>query len=69
MCAGAIAWAQIRRVVIGTADPKRGYTAYTSRAPFHARASVTTGVLAQECAQLMRDFFAARRPARTKNRD
>lgn len=61
MCAGAIAWAQIRRVVIGAADPKRGYTAYTSRPPFHPRAMVTEGVLAEECAELMTHFFRARR--------
>ncbi len=61
MCAGAIAWAQIRRIVIGASDPKRGYAAFTARQPFHPRATVTTGVLEQECARLMTDFFRSRR--------
>ncbi len=57
MCAGAIAWAQIGRIVIGCADPKRGYTAFTSRSPFHPRAIVTAGVLEDECRALMQSFF------------
>lgn len=61
MCAGAIAWAQIPRIVIGTKDPKRGYTSYVCRKPFHPRATVTEGVLAEECAAVMREFFSLRR--------
>jgi len=61
MCAGAIGWSRIGRIVIGTPDPKRGYTAFNCTNPFHPRATVTTGVLADECAALMRDFFAAKR--------
>ena len=61
MCAGAIAWAQIPRIVVGASDPKRGYSAYVCRKPFHPRATVTEGVLADECAILMRDFFRLRR--------
>lgn len=61
MCAGAIAWAQIPRIVIGTPDAKRGYATYVSRPPFHPRATVTTGVLAEECASLMQSFFRLRR--------
>lgn len=61
MCAGAIGWAQIPRIVIGTADSKRGYTTFVSRQPFHPRATVTEGVLGDECASLMRNFFAAKR--------
>ena len=60
MCAGAIAWAQISRIVYGAKDDKRGYSTYTE-APFHPRATVTGGVLADECATLMKDFFAHRR--------
>lgn len=60
MCAGAIAWAQVKRIVYGASDTKRGYTVYTE-APFHPRATVTGGVLENECAQLMKDFFARRR--------
>lgn len=61
MCAGAIAWAQIPRIVVGTPDPKRGYTAFVCRKPFHPKATVTEGVLADECASLMQDFFRLRR--------
>lgn len=60
MCAGAIAWAQVRRIVYGASDVKRGYSIYTPR-PFHPRAMVTAGVLEEECAALMKDFFAKRR--------
>lgn len=56
MCAGAIAWAQVSRIVIGAPDPKRGYSAYMP-APFHPRATVTTGVLADECSSLVTEFF------------
>ncbi len=61
MCAGAIGWAQISRVVYGAADEKRGYSTYVNRSPFHPKATVTSGVLADECAELMRTFFQSRR--------
>lgn len=61
MCAGAIGWSQISRVVYGASDAKRGYTCVTSRPPFHPKAVVTDGVLAHECAALMRSFFASKR--------
>ncbi len=63
MCAGAIGWAQIGRIVIGTADPKRGYSTIlrAGATPFHPKAQITTGVLAEECAALMRGFFSVRR--------
>ena len=61
MCAGAIAWAQIKRIVIGAPDTKRGYSTYVSRKPFHPKATVTEGVLGEECAALMRSFFAGKR--------
>lgn len=61
MCAGAIGWSQIGRIVIGASDDKRGYSAYTSRSPFHPRAKVTAGVMADECSRHMREFFARRR--------
>lgn len=61
MCAGAIGWSQLRRVVYGAPDAKRGYTGIMSRSPFHPKCTVTSGVLADECASLMRAFFAARR--------
>lgn len=61
MCAGAIAWAQLRRVVIGCADPKRGYSSQTKGSPFHPRSEVVQGVLGDECRALMQDFFRKRR--------
>lgn len=66
MCAGAIAWSQCSRVVYGTPDLKRGYSSYFNLAPappfpFHPKATVTTGVLADECADLMRRFFRSKR--------
>lgn len=56
MCAGALAWSQIDRVVYGADDPKRGYTTVGGRI-FHPKTEVTRGVLAAECEQLMREFF------------
>lgn len=63
MCAGAIGWSQVGRVVYGASDSKRGYTTFCTppKTPLHPRTTVVTGVLADECAALMRDFFAARR--------
>ena len=56
MCAGAIGWSQLPRIVFGASDPKRGYQTYAPRA-FHPKAMVTGGVLEEECGQLVRDFF------------
>jgi tRNA(adenine34) deaminase len=64
MCAGAIGWAQVGRIVYGASDPKRGYAVMTSGSksgPFHPKATVTAGVLAEECSELMKQFFAGRR--------
>lgn len=61
MCAGAIAWSQLRRIVYGAADEKRGYSVLTYESPFHPRAEIIAGVLADECASLMRAFFRQRR--------
>ena len=60
MCAGAIGWRQLPRIVYGASDPKRGYSRMAS-APFHPKAKVTAGVLADECSALMKDFFARKR--------
>ncbi|MCC8071278.1 MAG: nucleoside deaminase [Bacteroidales bacterium] len=60
MCAGAIAWSQIGRIVYGASDTKRGYQVYTPR-PFHPKATVEGGVLAEECGFLMKQFFGKRR--------
>lgn len=60
MCAGAIGWAQVPRIVYGAADPKRGFTTFAPKA-LHPKAELTAGVLEKDCAQLMTDFFRARR--------
>lgn len=60
MCAGAIGWAQIGRVVYGTPDEKRGFQRYAPEA-LHPRCTVTQGVLETECRELMQTFFAAKR--------
>jgi len=60
MCAGALGWAQIPRIVYGTADPKRGYHEFAPRA-LHPKCSVTAGILEEECRLLMQDFFKNRR--------
>lgn len=60
MCAGAIAWAQVARLVFGAGDEKRGYRRYAPHA-LHPKTTVVEGVLADECAALMKDFFVARR--------
>ena len=60
MCAGAIGWAQLKCLVYGAEDEKRGYLRYAPQA-LHPKTEVISGVLADECAALMKDFFAARR--------
>ena len=60
MCAGAIGWSQIRRVVYGCPDEKRGFSRFAPRA-LHAKCSVTSGILEQECRSLMQQFFKQHR--------
>ncbi|MBR4433992.1 MAG: nucleoside deaminase [Bacteroidaceae bacterium] len=60
MCAGAIAWAQVSRLVWGTDDEKRGYRR-TAPDALHPRTEVVMGVLADDCAALMTQFFRERR--------
>ncbi len=60
MCAAALAWAQIPRIVYGADDPRRGYSLF-SPGLLHPRTQVTKGILQSECATLMKDFFKARR--------
>ena len=57
MCAGAIAWSQVGRVVYGADDPKRGYTTVQG-AILHPKTVVERGVLGAECEQLMKEFFS-----------
>lgn len=60
MCAGAIGWAQLSRVVFGASDNKRGYRRFAPEA-LHPKTRVEQGVLADECAALMKSFFKQRR--------
>lgn len=60
MCAGAIGWSQMGKLVFGAVDEKRGYRRYAPQA-LHPKTEVVTGVKAEECAQLMKDFFKKKR--------
>lgn len=60
MCAGAIGWAQVKRVVYGAADEKRGFTVFAPKA-LHPKCMVSSGVLEPECRELMQSFFARKR--------
>lgn len=60
MCAGAIGWAQMSRVVYGASDVKRGFSVYAPHA-LHPKAVVSSSVLEEECRQLMQDFFKDKR--------
>ena len=60
MCAGAIGWAQLQRLVYGAPDVKRGYT-LTAPNALHPKTAVTAGVLADDCRSLMQEFFRDRR--------
>lgn len=62
MCSGALYWSKVGRVVFGASDPKNGYARITGdNSPFHPKTELVHGILAEECAQLMKDFFIARR--------
>lgn len=60
MCAGAIGWAQVPRIVFGAYDEKRGFRRYAPNA-MHPKAEIVGGVLEEECASLMKEFFVERR--------
>ena len=60
MCAGAIGWSQLGRLVYGASDPKRGYSFFAPKA-LHPKTKVVSGVLEEECAALMKDFFQRKR--------
>lgn len=60
MCAGALNWAQISRIVYGASDPKRGSKLF-SPSLFHPKTEVAGGVLADECGTLMKEFFKEKR--------
>jgi tRNA(adenine34) deaminase len=59
MCAGALFWSQIGKIVYGASDEKRGYTA--SQGKLHPKTEVIKGIMADECAELLREFFQKKR--------
>ncbi|MCQ2158500.1 MAG: nucleoside deaminase [Bacteroidales bacterium] len=70
MCAAALCWSQVDRVVYGAPDPKRGYSLFSAepeapglvrRTLMHPRTEVVSGVLEEECGKLMVDFFKTKR--------
>ena len=63
MCAGALGWSQIGRIVFGTSDPKRGFTKFCREGltPLHPKTIVTRGVMEEDCSLLMKDFFKKKR--------
>lgn len=62
MCSGALYWSKIGKIVFGAYDDKNSYRRVAgSNNPFHPKTIITGGVLQNECAQLMKDFFAAKR--------
>jgi len=62
MCCGALYWSKISRIVYGASDEKNGYKHITKdNWPFHPKTELVSGVLADECAALMKDFFRSKR--------
>ena len=62
MCAGAVYWSKIGKIVYGAEDEKNGYKKTVgSNWPFHPKTELIRGVLKEECAQLMKDFFKTKR--------
>lgn len=59
MCAGALYWSQISKIVYGTSDEQRGFTAMGTQ--LHPKTEVVSGILAEEASELMKRFFAERR--------
>jgi tRNA(adenine34) deaminase len=64
MCAGALYWSKIGKIVYAAEDEKNGYRKYITRAagnPFHPKTEILSGVCKDECAALIKEFFKARR--------
>ena len=60
MCAGASYWAQLKKIVFGVSDNKRGFQKKAENV-LHPKTEFKTGVMSEECAQLLTDFFASKR--------
>jgi tRNA(adenine34) deaminase len=62
MCAGAIYWSKIGKIVYGADDEKNGYKKITgTNWPFHPKTELIRGVMKEECARLIKDFFQKKR--------
>jgi tRNA(adenine34) deaminase len=62
MCAGALYWSKVEEIVWGADDEKNGHQRITAANwPFHPKARIVTGILKDECAVLMKDFFKSKR--------
>ena len=62
MCAGAMYWSKLARIVWGADDAKNGYRHITEpNFPFHPKTLIATGILKNECSQLLKDFFKSKR--------
>ena len=61
MCAGALYWSKIGRVVYGADDEKNGYRRIGGASPFHPKTTLVSGILKEECARLMQEFFQSKR--------
>ena len=60
MCAGALAWSQIGKVVYGASDPKRGFSKF-SPSLMHPKTEIVSGIMADECGSIVSDFFQNKR--------
>jgi len=60
MCAGALGWSQIGKIVYGASDKKRGYSKFAAKS-LHPKTEVVEGVLETECSELMQEFFRRKR--------
>jgi tRNA(adenine34) deaminase len=60
MCAGALGWSQISRIVYGAADDKRGFARFAPAA-LHPKTEVISGIMEEECSKLVKDFFKKKR--------
>ncbi len=61
MCAGAIYWSKVAKIVYGATDEKNGYKRLEGKSPFHPKAQIVQGVLQEDCASLMKEFFKNKR--------
>lgn len=60
MCAGALAWSQITKIVYGASETKKGYS-LLEKSVLHPKTSIVKGVLSEECEKIMKDFFVKKR--------